>query len=81
MDPVQPQSKKAIGPIIGIVVIVVLLVIGAFYVWGNKMGNPSASTETSKMAPVSSSDDVSAIDADLQADGTLDVDLSELDSI
>ena len=81
MDPVQPQSKKAIGPIIGIVVIVVLLVIGAFYVWGNKMSNPSFTTETSEVAPVSTSDDVSAIDADLQADGTLDVDLSELDSI
>ncbi|MEN9621576.1 MAG: hypothetical protein RLZZ67_10 [Candidatus Parcubacteria bacterium] len=90
MDPIQPQvpvegSKKSLGPVIGIVVIVVLLVVGAFYVWG---GNTATSapvtapkTEVSQVAPVSKSDEISSIDADLTANDAASVDLSGLDSI
>ncbi len=30
----QPQQKTAAGPIVGIVIIVALLIIGALYFWG-----------------------------------------------
>jgi flagellar basal body-associated protein FliL len=86
MDPIQPQvsaegSKKALGPVIGIIVIVVLLVVGAFYVWGGKISTPAPKVETSQVAPVSKSDEVSSIGADLNASDTASVDLSGLDSI
>jgi len=80
-------SKKSIGPVIGIIVIVVVLVIGAFYVWGGKSDlgtkpttNPNDMAAPT-VAPVSQSDEVSALDADLQADSASNVDLSGLDEI
>lgn len=85
MEPTTP--KKSIGPIIGIVVIVVVLVIGAFYVWGGKSDvgmkpttNPNDMAAPT-VAPVSKSDEVGAIDADLQTDSSSNVDLSGLDAI
>jgi hypothetical protein len=70
MDPLQNQpveTKRSLGPIVGIIVIVILLVIGAFYVWGGKMA-PKAS------------DDISSIEADLSETDT-EIDLSGLDTI
>lgn len=65
MEP-QAQAKRSLGPVIGIIVIVLILVAGAFYVWGSKL-SPKA-------------DDVSSIEQDLS--GTdVNVDLSDLDSI
>ena len=67
MDPVQ--AKRSIGPIIGIVVIIAVLVVGAFYFWGNKLNS-------SQPAPLTTSDEVSDIQTDLNGSGDVNVDLS-----
>jgi flagellar basal body-associated protein FliL len=88
MDPLQNQQqpmmaepKKSYGGIIGIIVIVILLVVGALYIWGGKITGKSpvqnADTTTNTQPK---SDEVSAIEQDLSAEGNIDtnVDLSEL---
>lgn len=63
--------KKSFGPLIGIIVIILLLVIGAFYVWGGKLSEEEALPEAQE---------VSAIESDL-AETDLEIDLSGLDTI
>lgn len=92
MDPIQPQTpgatpKKHIGPIIGVVVLIVLIVIAALYFWGEKISNRNASSSTTQAQsetmlaadeakPVSTSDEVTDLEAELQGSGSTDVDLS-----
>lgn len=39
---VQPNERGSIGSVIGIILIVILLVIGAFYVWGQRISEQRA---------------------------------------
>ncbi len=80
MDPMQTQNqapvaegKKSFGPIAGVIIIVILLVVGALYMMRGETTAPDA-VQTS-------SDEVSTIESELQADAELNIDLSELDSI
>lgn len=59
-------EKKSFGPLAGVIIIVILLILGAFYMM---RGDEDAS------------DDVSTIESELQAGGAAEVDLSELESI
>lgn len=97
MDPIQPevaqaQQKKNIGPLIAGVIILVLLVIAALYVWGEKLSTrtmeetqattPTETTVAADQNPaISNSDEVDTLQAELDANETIEVDLSELDSI
>jgi hypothetical protein len=80
MDPIQAQNqapvtegKKSFGPIAGVIIIVILLILGALYMMRGD--------EATEDAAQNSSDEVSAIESELQAEGGAEVDLSELDSI
>jgi hypothetical protein len=68
MDPLQAE-KKSFGPLIGIVVIIIVLVVGAFYIWGGKLSS-------SEPAPLTTTDEVSDIQADLDGGADVNVDLS-----
>lgn len=50
MNPQENQvaaEKKSFGPLVGIVVIIVVLALGALYVWGGKLSTSSEEvTET-----------------------------------
>ncbi|HZT34854.1 MAG TPA: hypothetical protein VFA15_02965, partial [Nitrososphaera sp.] len=63
------NTKRSFGPLIAIVIIIILIVLGAFYFWGGKMpvSKISPETEQAAVAPVSPSDDVDSLQADLQA--------------
>ena len=80
-------TKKSLGPVIGIVVVVVLIVIAVFYVWGGKTNTALAPTSNPAdmaaptVAPVSKSDEINSIDADLQMQSLGDIDTSDLDTI
>ncbi|MBI5134598.1 MAG: hypothetical protein HZA81_04460 [Candidatus Taylorbacteria bacterium] len=69
--PAGEAPKRSFGPAIGIIVIVILLIIGAFYVWGGKLSEEKAPA---------GADDVSSIEADLSGTDT-QIDLSGLDTI
>ncbi len=88
--PLQPAPKKSLGPVIGIIVIIILLIVGALYIWGSKMNTQSTSdtsmTDSQRMmapqsaTPVSKSDDVDSIDQDLKADAGTNVDFSSIET-
>lgn len=61
-------ERSSFGAMIGVVVIVILLIAGAFYVWGDKLSSGSRGG------------DIDSIETDL-ANTELDLDLSELDLI
>ena len=87
--PVSPAPKKSLSHIIGVVVIVILLIVGALYIWGSKIStNDTAADEAqsqrmmaSQTAPVSDSDDIDSIDQDLQATSSAEIDFSSIDGI
>lgn len=43
----QPSEKKSFGPLIGIILIVLVFVIGAFYFWGEKILSTHEANTTS----------------------------------
>jgi hypothetical protein len=76
----QPSEKKSLGPILGVIIIIIVLVLGAFYIWGGKLSMSDKNTEAeTSLAPVSDSDDVDSIESDLTAGGTSEIDFSDLD--
>jgi hypothetical protein len=77
MDPLQVGTEKnSFGPFIGIVVIIVVLIIGAFYIWGGKLSDNGAS----EPAPLTATDEVSDIQADLGGGSDLNIDLSDIEA-
>jgi hypothetical protein len=79
MQPLQPVEEKTIGPAIGVIIIILVLVLGGLYFWGERMNkgrempNPQleepavTDAQTTELQIQSSSDDTNAIDADLTA--------------
>ncbi|MEK7641812.1 MAG: hypothetical protein AAB365_02350 [Patescibacteria group bacterium] len=73
----SPESKK-IGPIVAVLVIVLILIIGALYIFASRMNtqpmlegtNDTATTQESVQPVTNDSDEVSSIEADLN--GSID---------
>lgn len=63
-QPVGP--KNSFGPMIGIIVIIIILIIGALYFWGSRPSNDNALTN-----------DLGAVGADLVELGTEELDALE----
>lgn len=40
-----PPKKSSVGPLIGIIIILVLLVVGAFYIWGQRLNEKHAAEQ------------------------------------
>ncbi len=74
------ESKKSFGPLIGVIIIIIVLILGAFYIWGNKLSvndkYVAKTTKTEELAPISNSDEVTAIESDLMAGGVSEIDFS-----
>lgn len=81
--PIPVQTESKLGPIIGIVIVILVLVLGALYFWGEKLNRESGVTNDvinaeaaeSELSTQSSSDELSSIESDLEA-----TDFSELDA-
>ena len=83
----EPEKKSA-GPVFGIVIIVVLLILAGFYFWGtlNDSMSPAeiaaeADTALESLETQSTSDEISDIEADLDATSLddLDQELGDID--
>ncbi len=68
----QPQKKSVAGTI-AIILVVAALVITAFYIWGGKLINTPGKT-----VPVSSSDEVDSLQADLNVSSYSSTDFSDV---
>lgn len=74
------EPKKSFGPLIGVIIIVIVLSLGAFYIWGGKLSvndRDVAQTAETEVAPVSASDEIDAIENDLTAGGVSEIDFSD----
>ena len=84
------QNKSSIGSIIGTIIIIALIILGGLYFWGKRIeeskATQSAMTDTEAgittpeqneatvIKSMSSSDDVSSIETDLQKTNTTNLD-------
>jgi hypothetical protein len=86
------------GVVIGVLIAALVLIFGAFYLWGSMLGDetaeapvippnrepetPRADADVQILNTVSSSDELSAIEADLESTNleTLDAELSQIES-
>lgn len=65
--PVQTTEKKSFGPLIGIVVIVIALAVGAFYVWGGKISSTENSAATDSTATSTATTTVQVVEVNVAA--------------
>ena len=81
--PMPPSQKKPIGPVIGIIIIVLILILGGLYFWGEKLNlnngyqqttEETSDAQTDQLNEQSSSDNLSAIEADLKNTDTANLD-------
>ncbi|MDP1625404.1 MAG: hypothetical protein Q8L64_06655 [bacterium] len=83
MEPNQTQtpetqvapSHRSFGPIIGIGVIIIALIVGALYFWGGAI----TKNDEAGLAPLSSSDDLDSIESDLMMSTDLEFDFSDIE--
>lgn len=66
-------NKSALGPTLGVIIILAVIVVGSLYFWGQRsVKKPAPQTATSssdiqRLKTQSGSDDISSIEADLKA--------------
>ena len=77
----QQENKSSIGSIAGTIIIIAIIILGGLYFWGKRIeetkqkedlitdssSEPGVNSETNAVGSVSSSDDLNAIEADLNA--------------
>lgn len=81
--PPMPKEEKKVGPIVGVLIIVLVLIIGALYFFGQRLNTEApleqaeqnAIEATDLSASVAGADDVETLQADL-SDELKDVDYS-----
>ena len=76
----QPNDNKPIGPIIGALIIVLILIAGALYMWGQKL-NVDEKSKSPAAAPVAQATVTAPQDSTASIKDSLDTSVGDLDSI
>ena len=78
-QPLGAEKESRVGPVVGIIIVVIVLVLGALYFWGQKLSNGTGDALTETLNQQGVSDELNAIEADLGATviESLDNDLEE----
>ena len=85
---VTPENKSSIGGIIGTIIIIALIILGGLYFWGKRIEESkteqalrteetpmsTTSNEAATIRSMSSSDEVTSLEADLKATNTTNLD-------
>ena len=82
-----PENKSSIGGVIGTIIIIAVIILGALYFWGKRIEENRAvkvmtsenqtatsSNEASAIRSMGSSDDTTSIETDLKATNTTNLD-------
>lgn len=85
---VAPElEKKSVGPMVGLVIVVIIIILGGLYFWKEQTDKAYEDTmmekdEVAMINEQSSSDEVSLIEADLQATSinSIDTEYSAIDA-
>jgi|SRR3989344_5416725 len=72
-SPPQQDGDKSAGPVIGTIIIILLIILGGLYFWGQRVNDRGAQTEDfvtpgadiESLETQGTSDDVTSIEADL----------------
>lgn len=98
--PFSEEHQSHVGPILGVLIVVLVLILGGLYLWGSMIADnengalvertiPNNEPETTRaqadgqiMGTVSSSDELGAIEADLESTNLndLDTELNQIDA-
>ena len=76
---VQTNSTSGNGAVVGVIVVIIVLLVGAFYFMGELSAPLTENTATTTEETASTTDDISGIEADLNAETFEDID-AELNS-
>lgn len=83
----EPKNGSSMGIVLGLIIVVALIAVGAFYFWNDRMHDKAVQDKMLReLAEQSASTEASAIEADLSAttaddfDAELDAAFSELDA-
>lgn len=73
-----PPRRSPLGPVIGIIIILVIIIVGSLYFWGQRidktMNEYQETTTPTPTETVNTSDEIGDIEADLNATTFTDVD-------
>ncbi|MFM2357589.1 MAG: hypothetical protein RJA61_326 [Candidatus Parcubacteria bacterium] len=82
-----PPTKKSVGPMVGLVIVVILIILGGIYFWKEmeykkEQAQYGQNDEMYIIESQSDSDEVSSIEADLQATAidSIDTELGSIDT-
>lgn len=80
--PEEKPKGSSVGPVVGAIIIIVLIVLGGLYFWGKKLAEAPTDEQTETLQDVRASDALADIEADLNATDldSLDNDLSEVEA-
>lgn len=70
------EPKGGMGPLIGSIIVIVILVIGAIYFWGDKLNKQETPSEPA--AALSSADDTATLEQDLNNTPVVPADINNL---
>lgn len=89
MDNNQVKKESGVGPIIGSIIIIILIVLGGLYFWGYILKNKTAEAPTNNPGQVEqvnsseiSDSEIAKINDDLNATSTdnIDLELNQIDA-
>ena len=88
-SPMPGQESKSVGPLIGVIVIIAVIVLGGLYFWGQRLDEQKQSeaalqndAATQELETQNTSDEVADIEADLNATNLegLDTEMNQLET-
>lgn len=71
------EPKGGMGPLIGSIIVIIILVIGAIYFWGDKL-NKQEVTESQPAAALGATDDTATLEQDLLNTPDVKADINSL---
>lgn len=85
--PPTPEAHTPVGPVVGSIIIIIVLVLGALYFWGQRADNAARETQSEQVmqseesvesapAEAAPSDEVSVIEDDLKMESFTDLEAS-----
>jgi flagellar basal body-associated protein FliL len=75
--PLVTESKGSVGPLIGSIIVIIILVIGAIYFWGDTMNKQNEERQTSNLS-LANEQDASTLEDDLNAIPEVKADINNL---
>jgi len=77
----EQRSQKSVGPALGIIIIIAIIILGGFYFWRERETN-GLDNQTEMLETYSQSDEIPTIEEDLNQTNldSLDQELADIDS-